>query len=102
MIRQALDWLAPTADERVLDLFCGLGNFSLPLARRVARVVGVEGVAAMVERAGANALANGLATRTFSRPTCPKRLPKRPGRSKVLPLCCSIRRATARSRRYAK
>lgn len=102
MIRQALDWLAPTADERVLDLFCGLGNFSLPLARRVARVVGVEGVAAMVERAGANALANGLGNAHFSRPTCPKRLPKRPGRSKVLPLCCSIRRATARSRRYAK
>lgn len=101
MIRQALDWLAPTADERVLDLFCGLGNFSLPLARRVARVVGVEGVAAMVERAGANALANGLGNAHFSRPTCPKRLPKRPGRSKVLPLCCSIRRAT-RSRRYAK
>ena len=65
MIRQALDWLAPTADERVLDLFCGLGNFSLPLARRVARVVGVEGVAAMVERAGANALANGLGNAHF-------------------------------------
>ncbi len=57
MIRQALDWLAPTADERVLDLFCGLGNFSLPLARRVARVVrgggrGGDGRAGRRQRAG--------------------------------------------------
>lgn len=60
MVAQALDWLAPQADERVLDLFCGLGNFALPLARRVHEVVAVEGVAAMVERAQANAVANGL------------------------------------------
>ena len=60
MIAQALDWLAPQAGERVLDLFCGLGNFALPLARRVREVVAVEGVAAMVERAAGNARSNGL------------------------------------------
>jgi 23S rRNA (uracil1939-C5)-methyltransferase len=47
--------------ERVLELFSGLGNFSLPLARRVARVVTVEGDAGLVERARRNAALNGLA-----------------------------------------
>ncbi|MDO9322712.1 MAG: 23S rRNA (uracil(1939)-C(5))-methyltransferase RlmD [Pseudomonas sp.] len=65
MIAQALDWLAPQADERVLDLFCGLGNFALPLAQRVREVVAVEGVAAMVERAKLNASNNGLANLQF-------------------------------------
>ncbi|MES2821886.1 MAG: 23S rRNA (uracil(1939)-C(5))-methyltransferase RlmD [Pseudomonadota bacterium] len=60
MVAQALDWLVPAADQRVLDLFCGLGNFALPLAQRVREVVAVEGVAAMVERAAANARTNGL------------------------------------------
>ena len=60
MIAQALDWLAPQAGERVLDLFCGLGNFALPLAQRVAEVVAVEGVATMVARAQQNARSNGL------------------------------------------
>ena len=60
MIAQALDWLKPSADERVLDLFCGLGNFALPLARQVREVVAVEGVVTMVERAAANALSNNL------------------------------------------
>ncbi|MBS7676224.1 23S rRNA (uracil(1939)-C(5))-methyltransferase RlmD, partial [Vibrio cholerae] len=46
MVAQALQWLAPQADERVLDLFCGLGNFALPLARSVREVVAVEGVQA--------------------------------------------------------
>lgn len=60
MIEQALDWLAPQADERVLDLFCGLGNFALPLAKTVKEVVAVEGVATMVERATRNAMSNDL------------------------------------------
>lgn len=60
MVAQALEWLAPEAGERVLDLFCGLGNFSLPLARKGAYVVAVEGVGEMVERARTNAEQNGL------------------------------------------
>jgi 23S rRNA (uracil1939-C5)-methyltransferase len=60
MIEQALEWLAPQADERVLDLFCGLGNFALPLAKTVKEVVAVEGVATMVERATSNAMSNDL------------------------------------------
>jgi 23S rRNA (uracil1939-C5)-methyltransferase len=60
MIQQALDLLAPQSGERVLDLFCGLGNFTLPLARSGARVTGVEGDAGLVERARLNASQNGL------------------------------------------
>ena len=52
--------LDPQPGERVGDLFCGLGNFSLPLARRGAQVIGIEGSKLLVERARANALANGL------------------------------------------
>jgi 23S rRNA (uracil1939-C5)-methyltransferase len=65
MVAQALDWLKPTADERVLDLFCGLGNFALPLAQSVREVVAVEGVQAMVERAAANAVSNNLHNAKF-------------------------------------
>nr|WP_298142815.1 23S rRNA (uracil(1939)-C(5))-methyltransferase RlmD [uncultured Pseudomonas sp.] len=60
MVAQALDWLAVTAEERVLDLFCGLGNFALPLARQAREVVAVEGVQTMVERAAQNAASNGI------------------------------------------
>lgn len=67
MVAQALDWLAVQADERVLDLFCGLGNFALPLARQAAEVVAVEGVEAMVARAAANAASNGLGNAHFFR-----------------------------------
>lgn len=66
MVRQAIDWLEIQEDHRVLDLFCGLGNFTLPLARRAREVIGIEGDQAMVDRARENALANGLAnTRYF-------------------------------------
>ena len=65
MVAQALDWLAPQAGERVLDLFCGLGNFALPLARRVREVVAVEGVQAMVDRAAANARNNNVHNARF-------------------------------------
>lgn len=65
MISQALAWLAPQAHERVLDLFCGLGNFALPLARQTREVVAVEGVQAMVERAAANARDNDVHNARF-------------------------------------
>lgn len=60
MVARALELLAPQANETVLDLFCGLGNFTLPLARQALQVTGVEGEAAMVERARAAAQANGI------------------------------------------
>ncbi|WP_054892898.1 MULTISPECIES: 23S rRNA (uracil(1939)-C(5))-methyltransferase RlmD [unclassified Pseudomonas] len=65
MIQQALAWLAPQPDERVLDLFCGLGNFALPLARQAREVVAVEGVQAMVDRAAANAGSNNVHNARF-------------------------------------
>ena len=60
MVNQALDWLELAPNDTVLDLFCGLGNFSLPIARQVSQVVGVEGVSAMVDKAKANAERNQL------------------------------------------
>ncbi|MBF8756810.1 23S rRNA (uracil(1939)-C(5))-methyltransferase RlmD [Pseudomonas guariconensis] len=65
MIEQALAWLAPEPEERVLDLFCGLGNFALPLAGQAREVVAVEGVQAMVERAEANARSNNVHNARF-------------------------------------
>ncbi len=60
LIGKALELLSLTGTERVLDLFCGLGNFTLPLARRAAQVVGVEGLSDLVEAARANARRNGI------------------------------------------
>lgn len=65
MVAQAMDWLAPAPEERILDLFCGMGNFSLPLAKMGADVIGVEGVAEMVIQARVNAKANNLDKLTF-------------------------------------
>lgn len=65
MIEHALALLQPGPDDRVLDLFCGLGNFSLPLARHAAHVCGVEGDTGLVERARANAVANGIGNAEF-------------------------------------
>ncbi|MGF1547411.1 MAG: 23S rRNA (uracil(1939)-C(5))-methyltransferase RlmD [Thiotrichales bacterium] len=65
MVPLVLDLLAPGRDEAVLDLFCGLGNFTLPLATLAASVVGVEASAEMVRRARANAEANALSNATF-------------------------------------
>lgn len=60
MVNQALEWLAVEPGEQVLDLFCGVGNFALPLARAGARVIGVEGSADMVCQAQHNAQINRL------------------------------------------
>lgn len=65
MIARALELLDPGPQQRVLDLFCGLGNFTLPIARRVGEVVGVEGDAALVARAAANASRNGIDNARF-------------------------------------
>ncbi|MDQ3040491.1 MAG: methyltransferase domain-containing protein, partial [Pseudomonadota bacterium] len=68
MIARALELLDVQPGERVLDLFCGLGNFTLPLARVVGNegtVVGVEGDAGLVQRARANAEGNGLGNVSF-------------------------------------
>ena len=60
LVARALELLDPRPGERIADLFCGLGNFSLPVARRGAEIVGFEGSRELVERARANAAANGL------------------------------------------
>lgn len=65
MVRTALEWLDIQPQDRVLDLFCGMGNFTLPLAKRAAQVVGVEGVPALVVKARENAALNALHNVTF-------------------------------------
>lgn len=64
MVRQALQLLQPQASDLILDLYCGLGNFTLPIARSGATVIGVEGDAGLTLRAAQNAQRNGLDTRT--------------------------------------
>lgn len=61
LMHRSMQLLDPQPGEVIADLFCGLGNFSLPIAALGAKVVGVEGSAALVQRAGENARLNGLA-----------------------------------------
>jgi 23S rRNA (uracil1939-C5)-methyltransferase len=61
LMRRAMTLLAPRRGDRIADFFCGLGNFTLPMARLGAAVVGVEGSAALIARARNNALLNDLA-----------------------------------------
>lgn len=64
MIDLVIDWLDLSANDRVLDLFCGLGNFSLPVAKNCGSLVGVEGSEEMVFRASSNASNAGLSSKT--------------------------------------
>jgi len=60
LVSRAMRLLDPQPGERIGDLFCGIGNFTLPIATRGAQVIGIEGSAALVERGRQNATANGL------------------------------------------
>ncbi len=65
MVDTAIEWLALSAQDRVLDLFCGMGNFSLPIATKAGKVVGIEGVAPMVIQARFNAEVNRIHNAEF-------------------------------------
>lgn len=67
MVDRAIELLELAPEHRTLDLFCGLGNFTLPLARRCKFVLGVEGDAGLVERARQNAIANAIDNASFER-----------------------------------
>ena len=60
MVHFAIEQLNPGAEDKVLDLYCGIGNFSLPLARKAGTVLGIEGEKSLVARAAENAQKNGL------------------------------------------
>lgn len=64
LVRRAVRMLDPKPGERIADFFCGLGNFTLPIARRGAEVMGIEGSSGLIARAIENARLNGLAERT--------------------------------------
>lgn len=66
MVAQALQLLALKGNERVLDLFCGIGNFTLPLARKCAEVIGIEAVDSMVQRGRENATKLGISNAQFT------------------------------------
>ena len=67
MVQQAIAWLQPEAGQHVLDLFCGLGNFSLPIAKHVDYVLGIEGDEQLVERANHNAQKNNIENIEFKK-----------------------------------
>jgi 23S rRNA (uracil1939-C5)-methyltransferase len=60
MIRRAMQLLAPQASDKIADFFCGIGNFTLPIARSGADVLGLEGLANLVERANESAQLNSI------------------------------------------
>lgn len=95
MVEQAVQWLDVKVDERVLDLFCGVGNFSLPLAKSGAEVIGVEGVPEMVAQARINAKQSDLSDVTFFHTDLSADLSKEPWLGKVDKLLLDPARAGA-------
>ena len=76
LVERAVRLLAPARDERVIDWFCGLGNFTLPLATRAGEVLGIEGSEALVARSREN-LARNQAQRGALQPLAPTRFEAR-------------------------
>lgn len=66
MVHRALELLEPGSDDRVLDLFCGLGNFTLPIASQAAEAIGIEGDAELVRKATENARRNRVGNAVFN------------------------------------
>jgi 23S rRNA (uracil1939-C5)-methyltransferase len=64
LVTRALRLLDARADERVIDWFCGLGNFTLPVARQAREVLGIEGSETLVQRSRENAIVNGVGAKT--------------------------------------
>lgn len=65
MVSRAVELLQPDADHEVLDLFCGLGNFTLPIARRSRHVIGLEGEPGLIAKARHNTALNGIGNAEF-------------------------------------
>ena len=78
LVERACELLEIGPDDRVLDLFCGLGNFTLALARRAREAVGVEGDGSLVEWAKQNASRNGIDNAFFQVADLAKILPEQP------------------------
>ncbi|NRD74885.1 23S rRNA (uracil(1939)-C(5))-methyltransferase RlmD [Shewanella sp. VB17] len=95
MVEQAVEWLQVKSGERVLDLFCGVGNFSLPLVKSGAQVIGVEGVPEMVAQARINAKQSGLSNVSFFHTDLSADLSQEPWLGKVDKLLLDPARAGA-------
>ena len=95
MVEQAIQWLQVKSGERVLDLFCGVGNFSLPLAKSGAQVIGVEGVPEMVAQARMNAKQSDLSEVSFFHTDLSANLSQEPWLGKVDKLLLDPARAGA-------
>jgi 23S rRNA (uracil1939-C5)-methyltransferase len=65
MVKQALEWLELEDNHKVLDLFCGVGNFTLPIAQKVKSIVGIEGLSELVNTASSNAQSNHIENAEF-------------------------------------
>jgi 23S rRNA (uracil1939-C5)-methyltransferase len=81
LVSKAVELLELSPSSEVLDLFCGIGNFTLPMARHAGRVVGVEGDAALVARARHNAQRNGLENAEFHVADLARSFASAPGKS---------------------
>ncbi|MDN5870887.1 MAG: 23S rRNA (uracil(1939)-C(5))-methyltransferase RlmD [Nitrococcus sp.] len=84
LVNRAIGLLALQAPDRVLDLYCGLGNFTLPIAQRVTRVIGLEGDEALLERARANAARNAITNARFQRSDLSQGIGELPGPQDVI------------------